>query len=67
MDILTDAPIMNIVGNEFEGLEGEEFIKQIIQTLGLEEKSVRDIYHHYIGGNEIKAITYNLTSTHKTV
>ena len=53
MDILTDAPIMNIVGNEFEGLEGNEYIRAIATKLGYDVRTVRNIYYH-IRGNDIR-------------
>ena len=53
MDILRDAPIMNLIGNEFQGIEGDEYVKAIVAKLGFDTRTARNIYYH-IRGNDIK-------------
>ena len=53
MDLINDAPIVSLNGNEFVGVEGEDYVNRVITKLGMDKSSVQNLYYHYMGGNEI--------------
>ena len=53
MDLINDAPIVSPNGNEFVGVEGEDYVNRVITKLGMDKSSVQNLYYHYMGGNEI--------------
>lgn len=52
MDLLNDAAIISINGDEFVGLEGEEFVRTVSSQLNMDANAVQRLYYHYMGGNE---------------
>ena len=53
MGLINDAPIVSLNGNEFVGVEGEDYVNRVITKLGMDKSSVQNLYYHYMGGNEI--------------
>lgn len=53
MDLINDAPIVSLNGDEFVGVEGEDYVNRVISKLGMDKSSVQNLYYHYMGGNEI--------------
>ena len=53
MDLINDAPIVSLNGDEFVGVEGEDYVNRVITKLGMDKSSVQNLYYHYMGGNEI--------------
>ena len=53
MDLINDAPIVSLNGNEFVGVEGEDYVNRVITKLGMDKSSIQNLYYHYMGGNEI--------------
>lgn len=54
LDLLRDSPIIEIKGDEFVGLEGNEYIEAAYLQTNINKKAIQDLYYHYMGGNEIK-------------
>ena len=44
MDLINDAPIVSLNGDEFVGVEGEDYVNRVITKLGMDKSSVQNLY-----------------------
>ena len=54
MNLLKDNAIISINSSEFSGLEGEEYIKAVTSKLNLDNRTVRNLYYHFMKNDDVR-------------